>query len=48
MRWRWEGREFCLPIYDTPIEMTFDDAPYDIAENGLVAEADIKVWPEFK
>lgn len=48
MRWRWEGREFCLPIYDAPIEMTFDDAPYDIAENGLVAEADIKVWPEFK
>lgn len=48
MRWRWKGREFCLPIYDAPIEMTFDDAPYDIAENGLVAEADIKVWPEFK
>jgi hypothetical protein len=30
------------------IELTFSDAPYDIVENGLVAETGLKVWPEFK
>lgn len=48
MRWRWKGREFCLPVYDVPIKLTFSDAPYDIVKNELVAEADLKIWPEFK
>ncbi len=48
MRWRRKGREFCSPIYDAPIELTFEDAPYDIVKGGLVAEADFKIWPEFK
>lgn len=48
MRWSWKGRKFCLPVYNAPIELTFSDAPYDIVENGLVAETDLKVWPEFK
>jgi len=48
MRWSWKGREFCLPVYNAPIELTFSDAPYDIVENGLVAETGLKVWPEFK
>lgn len=48
LRWNLEGREFAMPIYDASIELTFDDEPYDIVQHGLVAEADLKVWPEFK
>lgn len=47
MCWRLEGRKFCMPIYDAPVELTFDDEPYDIVEHGLVAGADLKVWPKF-
>lgn len=46
MHWRWMGREFCCPIYETPVELTFTNEPYDIVENGLVSEHDFRVWPE--
>lgn len=46
MRWKFKGRELCMPICDAPIELTFKDGPYDIAEHGLVAEEDLKIWPE--
>lgn len=47
MRWSWNGRKFCLPIYDAPVKLTFDDEPYDIVQHGLVEEKDLKAWPEF-
>ena len=47
MRWRWKGREFCLPVYDTPVKLTSDDDPYDIVQHGLVDGKDLKAWPEF-
>ena len=46
MHWRWMGREFCYPIYEVPVELTFGDEPYDIVENGLVSEHDFRVWPK--
>lgn len=48
MRWRWDGREFCMPVYDVPFNIEWEDEPYDIVKHGLVAEEDIKIWPEFK
>lgn len=47
MHWHWQGRSLCIPIYDVPITLTFDDEPYDIVENGLVAISNLKVWPNF-
>ena len=44
--WRLRGRVFCSPVYDAPIELTFNDEPYDIVENGLVNEHDFKIWPD--
>lgn len=46
IRWNLQGRLFCCPIYDAPIELTFNDEPYDIIKNGLVNEKDFKIWPE--
>lgn len=45
--WQCVGRKFCSPIYDAPVKLTFDDAPYDIVENGLVAKEDFKTWSSF-
>lgn len=47
-RWRIKGRMLCMPIFDAPVELTFDDEPFDIVANGLVAKADLKVWPDIK
>ena len=47
-RWRIKGRALCMPIFDAPVELTFDDEPFDIVANGLVVEADLKVWPDIK
>lgn len=45
-RWRSQGRELDMPIYGAPMVLTFEDEPYDIVEHGLVAEKDLKIWPE--
>lgn len=36
MYWKLKGREFCMPVYDAPMELTFQDEPYNIVEHGLV------------
>lgn len=46
MWWKLMGREFCMPIYDAPVSLTFDDEPYDIVENGLTGESDLKIWAD--
>jgi len=48
LSWRLKGREFVIPIYDVPFDISWEDEPYDIVEHGLVAECDLKVWPEFR
>lgn len=46
--WRNRGRELCMPIYDAPIALMFDDDPYDILVCGLVAVEEFNVWPAFQ
>ena len=48
VRWRWEGREFCMPIYDVPFNIEWENEPYDIVEHELIAEGNIKIWPKFE
>lgn len=38
------GREFAIPVFDLPFEITWEDEPYDIVEHGLVPECDLKKW----
>ncbi len=47
MHWKIMGREFCMPVFDLPFDISWNDEPYDIVEHGLVAEGDLKVWPTF-
>lgn len=42
------GRKFCMPVYDVPFRLDWEDEPYDIVEHGLVAEKDLKIWPKFE
>lgn len=46
--WNLKGRELCMPIFDLPFDISWDDEPYDIVEHGLVAEKDLKIWPKFR
>lgn len=42
--WYALGREFAVPVYEVPFQITWDDEPYDIVEHGLVPERDLKKW----
>ena len=35
-------------ISDLPIDLKWEDEPYDILENGLVRKEDFKIWPDFR
>lgn len=47
LRWRLSGRAICMPVFDLPINLTWDDEPYDIVKNGLVSKENFKKWPDF-
>lgn len=46
LSWKLKGREFCMPVFDSPIELSFSDEPFDIVRHGLVPESEMKKWPE--
>lgn len=48
LSWRLKGREFCMPLFDVPFNISWDDEPYDIVKQGLVAEGDLKIWPDYR
>lgn len=48
LKWRFCGRSICVPIFDFPIDLSWEDEPFDIVENGLVEENDFKIWPSLK
>jgi len=35
MYWRSMGREFCMPLFDLPLSISWNDEPYDIAEHAF-------------
>lgn len=45
-RCHWLGREIAMPVSDVPIDLRWEDEPYDIIEHGLVLAEDFKIWPE--
>lgn len=47
-KWNLAGRTICMPVFNIPVTLTWDDEPYDIVNNGLVAKEDFKVWPDFR
>lgn len=47
-QWNLKGRRICMPVSDIPIDLKWEDEPYDILENGLVRKEDFKIWPDFR
>lgn len=47
MYWKLKGREFCMPLFNSLLDISWDDEPYDIVEHSLVNAGDLKIWPEF-
>lgn len=47
MRWRWNGRQICVPVYDAPFSINWEDEPLDLVKNGTVKPKDMKVWGSF-
>lgn len=39
-------RRVCVPISQAPIDVRWEDEPYDMVENGLIPLKDLKVWGE--
>ena len=48
LHWNLKGRRICMPVFDLPIDLKWEDEPYDILENGLVRKEDFKIWPDFR
>lgn len=48
LHWNLKGRRICMPVFDLPIDLKWEDKPYDILENGLVRKEDFKIWPDFR
>lgn len=40
------GRPICAPISDCPIQISWEDEPYDMVEHGLFPISDLKVFHE--
>lgn len=40
------GRPICTPISDCPIQISWEDEPYDMVEHGLFPMSDLKVFGE--
>jgi len=38
------GRRVAVPLSDCPFEIDWEDEPFDLVENGIVPEADMKTW----
>ena len=45
--WHSKGREICMPVFDIPVELEWEDEPYDIVANMLVRKEDFHTWPPF-
>lgn len=37
-----------MPVFDLPIDLKWEDEPYDILENGLVRKEDLRTWKDFR
>lgn len=48
LHWNLKGRRICMPVSDLPIDLKWEDEPYDILEYGLVRKEDFKIWPDFR
>ena len=48
LHWNLKGRRICMPVFDLPIDLKWEDEPYDILENGLVRKEDLRTWKDFR
>ena len=46
MHYRLNGRQICTPVSDCPIQISWEDEPYDMVEHGLFPISDLKVFHE--
>lgn len=42
------GRRVAVPLSNCPFEIDWEDEPYDLVENKIVPETDMKTWPDHR